>query len=484
MINYKKQTVKRTLSVRIMLSIGFALTLLLFTGGAARNAEACCSCCLFTDHMNEHQDTISTIQDATADAIEAMVNFLYADSPNTFWESMVLPQLRIMTLELSSLITNFPAAFGGMLDGESMQYATQRLESIQGEIARKQIPAVSMCQYATLSKSLEASEVAREETTRVFAMIGTKRHSLNSDFVGADAPTDDITARYNQFRSKYCMSIAGSVDFGGLLEGVCGGVANPDTAGSGPDTVGDGAVDSTVHTSVRKKNRDLDFAQMLGLPKTLNVAIFPGYGPGESRSQIEDIVALGKNLYGTNATIRFPVENLKASNDDQDLERFKLLKLRALQAKRNAAYHSYANYIGMKSATDKADGTELAAKASVENLLIALGIDNSADKGPNDYFNKLGLGLNESSPSYWAQMDILTKKIYQNPSFFVNLYDNPSNVKRQQAALESIELMQERDIHETALRTEMLLSLWLDEEVESYGEDIVENWSTMKAPKK
>lgn len=437
-------------------------------GVSSRDAEACCSCCLVTDHAQEHYDTVDTIMDATSDAIDAIVQFLYANSPNTFWEGMVLPQLRIMTQEISTLNLNFPAAIGGFLDGQTLQEATLRMQKLSAESARRQIPAVSMCQFATLTKSLNATETARLETTRAVARIDMKRNTLNSELLGAESPYDDINVRFDQFSRKYCMDVAGSTDFGGVLKDVCNGVA-----GTGN------------FTQDRKKNRDIDFAQMLGTPSTISASMYPGYGPQESLSQFEDIFALSKNLYGTNTNMRMSVEELKPKADDEkDYLKYKLLDQRNFLAKRSVAQNSFAHYIGLKSATDKADGTELAVKPQLEGLLNALGIDNSANNQINDYFNKAGNGLTESSPSYWAQMEVLTKKAYQNPNFFANLYDNPHNVRRQQTAMKAIELMQERDIHETALRTEMLLSLWLDTELIPQTIKVSNDLSTMKAPKK
>jgi hypothetical protein len=62
------------------------------------------------------------------------------------------------------------------------------------------------------------------------------------------------------------------------------------------------------------------------------------------------------------------------------------------------------------------------------------------------------------NPSYYAQMEILTKKIYQNPEFIINLYDKPANVKRIRAAGQAIKTMQDRDIHEALERRMMLIS--------------------------
>ena len=67
-----------------------------------------------------------------------------------------------------------------------------------------------------------------------------------------------------------------------------------------------------------------------------------------------------------------------------------------------------------------------------------------------------------SNPSYFAQMEVMTKKLFQNPSFYANLYDSEANVDRQRVAMKAIELQQDRDFLESLRRREMLLSVLLN----------------------
>ncbi|MBL8636961.1 MAG: hypothetical protein JNN09_00475, partial [Alphaproteobacteria bacterium] len=50
--------------------------------------------------------------------------------------------------------------------------------------------------------------------------------------------------------------------------------------------------------------------------------------------------------------------------------------------------------------------------------------------------------------------------------------DNPANVQRQYASLQAFGLMQQRDIFETILRSEMLLSLIVEMEVSKFQDDV------------
>jgi len=59
-------------------------------------------------------------------------------------------------------------------------------------------------------------------------------------------------------------------------------------------------------------------------------------------------------------------------------------------------------------------------------------------------------------------MEVLTKKIHQNPVFFTELYDKPANVMRKQVAMQAVELMQKRDMYRSLLRSEAVFSVMLE----------------------
>ena len=139
------------------------------------------------------------------------------------------------------------------------------------------------------------------------------------------------------------------------------------------------------------------------------------------------------------------------------------MALRSVAAKRSVAENSYNAIVGMKSA-----GTS----------------DAKNDGGPNtgeflgSVLKELGVPDNEiyvligEQPSYYAQLEILAKKIYQNPDFYSNLYDKPANVKRKSVALKAIELMLDRAIFESQLRQEMAMSVLLSSRLRPNFRDV------------
>jgi len=68
----------------------------------------------------------------------------------------------------------------------------------------------------------------------------------------------------------------------------------------------------------------------------------------------------------------------------------------------------------------------------------------------------------KGAPSYNAQMEILTKKIYQWPNFYSDLYDKPVNIDRKDTSIQAIALMQKRDMYRSQLRSEANMAIWLE----------------------
>jgi len=75
------------------------------------------------------------------------------------------------------------------------------------------------------------------------------------------------------------------------------------------------------------------------------------------------------------------------------------------------------------------------------------------------------------NPSYWAQMDVLTKKMYQDPKFYTNLYDKPANVSRMNASMQAIGLMHYRDRYNSQLRQELLISQMVESRLKDMSLD-------------
>ena len=172
----------------------------------------------------------------------------------------------------------------------------------------------------------------------------------------------------------------------------------------------------------------------------------------------EEIMALANNLYGHEVFIRPPSKSLQTQSGVRISNMQKLyLDMRSVLAKRSVAENSFNAITAMK--TSGAPGSH----DYLVELVKQLGV-------PAADVDKL-LGPN---PSYNAQMEVLTKKIFQNPDFYTNLYDTPANVDRKGVAIQAIALMQKFDLYKSYLRNEANLSVLLELSVQDL-QDEVEN---------
>ena len=164
----------------------------------------------------------------------------------------------------------------------------------------------------------------------------------------------------------------------------------------------------------------------------------------------EDVFALASNLFAHEVLPRIKDTALSVPQTRRERGDNVYLDLRSIAAKSSVAQNSFAAIAGMKSS-----GTPHVASEGVQpflyNVVNELGIDDA------EVQEILGV-----RPSYFAQMEVLTKKLYQNPNFYTDLYDKPTNVDRKEAALQAIGLMQDRDIYRSLLRSEAILSVLLE----------------------
>jgi hypothetical protein len=161
----------------------------------------------------------------------------------------------------------------------------------------------------------------------------------------------------------------------------------------------------------------------------------------------EDIIALARNLYWPEAL------NIFSARKDLAENFMPFMSIRRLNAIAGVAHNSFAHIIGLKAASSNNLGPDSGA-AYMKSMMLDLGISAT------EVDQLLG-----ENPSYYAQMEVLTKKIYQDPNFYTNLYDKPANVDRIGASMEALKLMQGRDHFEASLRKEMLLSMMVEHEL-------------------
>ncbi len=336
-----------------------------------------------------------------------------------FWEIKLLPALMLMTEQLTVAAMHQVQIIGTFFDAKH-QLETQRLfQQLAAQAHKDYHPSEGMCTFGTGMRSLAASDRNTEFTAEVLSARALARQTRQGDVASSPAGADR-RSRFAQFIKTYC----NPTDNAGTLSALCGQGGKPN-----------------------RRNRDINFTATLDLPITLEVDMTKGADGGSAdTNDAEDLFALASNLYGHEVPPIVPKIAISLDKNNMPSEGANLLSdVRAIIAKRSVAYNSFAALAAQKAMGEKEVQPYLYA------LLKEMGVPEE------DIESMLG-----ERPSYYAQMEVLTKKIYQNPNFYTDLYDKPANVKRKEVAMQAIDLMQKRDMFRSLLRAEANLSVILE----------------------
>lgn len=355
---------------------------------------------------------------------------------STFFTAEVLPALMMMTEQMSAIGMHQVFIFGTFLDAKQ-QLETQRLfQELQFEAQRDYQPSDEFCWLGTNVRSLAASEAIGRHNAAALNSIQLKRQLGTAGNGAAESRDLEKANRWEKFRAVYC-----DVDDNNRIDGM---------AGTGLQLVCTGGP--------KRVNNDIDYTRMIEEPRTFDVA----FDDTELTPDEEDIIALNNNLYGHDVLTREADDQYLKENKYQHL----YLALRSVAAKRSVAQNTFNSIVALKSAGS--DGTEGApnTRQFLAAVLVELGL------GTGEAVELIGL-----QPSYYAQLEILAKKIYQNPDFYAGLYDSPANIERKSVALKAIELMLDRAIYESQLRQEMATSVLLSAKLHPAIKEVNRNLS-------
>lgn len=209
-------------------------------------------------------------------------------------------------------------------------------------------------------------------------------------------------------------------------------------------------------------NKDIDYFRTIGRPTSLDFDV----NTAAASSDETDIFALQSNLYAHQLPDTLQNSTMKGTEQNKDTGEQKFMDMRSIAAKRSVAQNSYSEIAAMKA---KGQTTVALTATYLRAALLEMGI-SAADAAK----------LIGENPSYYAQMEILTKRIFQRPEFFVDLYDKPANIERKSVALQAISVMQRRDIFKSQLRLESMISLLLELDAEKEQEAVQNEGSAIK----
>jgi len=417
--------------------------------GLTTSAYAGCGCT--GSNPADCQGAAQMVQQHHISTRENIMNFLATKfnqhrnwMVNTFFKNQILPALQKMTAQLSAVAAHQVFIVGTFFDAEN-QLETQRVfQELQVAAHKDYQPSEDFCWFGTGVRSLAPTEARGELNTEALNAIQMSRQLGNANTSGGVKPDQDKDSRWEAFVDKYC----DPKDNNWL----------PDVTGTGLTLVCNSGGNSD------RINIDVDYTRLIDGPRTLDVTFDNG---GASTADEEDVLALSSNLYGHDVLNRNLNAEYLRSRSYQPL----YMALRAVAAKRNVAQNSYNALVGLKAAgsSDVSDGADAPkTREFLAAIVKELGVTDA-----NEVYKIIG-----ENPSYYAQLELLAKKIYQNPDFYANLYDKPANVKRKSVALKAIDLMLDRAIYESQLRQEMAMSVLLSAKLKPLFNEVNEDLST------
>ncbi len=354
----------------------------------------------------------------------------------TFFVAEVLPALMMFTEQMSAVGMHQVFIFGTFLDAKQ-QLETQRLfQELQFEAQRDYQPSEEFCWFGTNVRSLAASESLGKYAGAALNAIEMERQLGTAGNGAAESRDQEKANRWEKFMLVYCDADDNNRMLnrpGTGLQLVCG---------PGPKRV----------------NNDIDYTRMIEDPRTFNIT----FDDGALSEDEEDIIAMSNNLYGHDVLTR------QADNEYLKEEKYQhlYLALRSVAAKRSVAQNSFNSIVALKSAGSIGTIADPHTRDFLAAVMMELGMNAE----------EAGVFIGER-PSYYAQLEILAKKIYQNPDFYAGLYDSPANVARKGVAMKAIELMLDRAIFESQLRQEMATSVLLSAKLRPAVREVNKNLS-------
>ena len=344
--------------------------------------------------------------------------------------------LQMMAQQISAVAMQQTMIIGTFFDADEQLDAQPNLEALKAQAHKDYHPSAQMCQFGSFMKSIAHSEERGAVTHRALHENLTHRYLNKTNNAAAGGEAGDVYGRFAVFKKHYC----DPNDHGELLKAICAQ-----------------ATDDPARPAAEREriNKDIDYVRTVGAPLTLDI----DFTNTALSTDEQDVIELGKNLYwpvalGAEASA-LSAENVK--NTPALAEAY--ADTRQTIARHILAHNSYLTQVAMKTASDGALGVQ-SGPAYMKALLVDFGL------GAGDIEDILG-----KNPSYWAQMDVLTKKIYQDPNFYTNLYDKPANVERMNAAMQAIGLMHYRDRYNSQLRQELLISQMIETRLQEMTTD-------------
>lgn len=335
-----------------------------------------------------------------------------------FWMKQLKPEIEKATDDIRNALTHSSTSQSSIVDAQSSASTLLSRQELVADTVRDASSSESLCRLQSLSRSLGAADAWVNYKHLELAQKSIDRETTKAGQSSAEGSTQDMLDRYTKFKGKFC-------DIKAYAEGFsfCSQAADYLT------------------------NLDIDYTRLVDTKSTITEA------------EDEAVVPMMNNLFSSRT---FNPVKFSATGDNTNSQDV-LMEQRALIAKRSVAENTFQAIVARRSENKGSGGNISASMENIKALLKTMGITD--DSEVVNYLTK--------NPSYNAQMEVLTKRAYQDEGFYKNLMDNPTNLSRQYAAMQSFGLMQQRDIYDSIQRSEVLLSLIVEMELEKYQDRVV-----------
>lgn len=403
---------------------------------------------------------------------QRLENFVAQD----VWAQSVLPVFMDMATEFT-MVAMYQAMIVGMFIDAENQLNTQRLlQEMQAKTHKRYQPSIGMCEFGSVSKSLGATEIRSEAFAVILSKRSIDRQMGMGTTAGAEGGQFDKKNRILHFGQVFCneKDRSSAIEYNRVGLGAGLPTLPLPSVVTGLTTVcaatnWDTGFDADERARL---NMDIDYFSLMDQPWTLKIDFtnnrILNTGAGIRNEDEEHVLAMNSNLFGHELFPRIPA-NILQNKPQEAISPIQtvFMDMRAIIAKRSVAENSFYSIAALKSEgfrrEDPATGdpTEPSARPYMEHIMEDLGVPTA------EVATLFG-----DNPSYFAQMEILTKKLYQNPNFYTNLYDKPANVERKTVAIQAVKLMQKFDMLRSFLRNEATVSVLLEVAIVALQDEI------------
>lgn len=349
---------------------------------------------------------------------------------DAFYSCPVEKSFKSLTDEIRNILVFQATAIGSFIDASILNNTLRDLEVVSSDTLKSYTPSDQICRFGTLSRSLAQSESKVDTNRMQLSEIGLAKNLGKFSSASASGRGSEFESRLMIFAERVC----DLKDNNNGLDKLCP-IATPS---------------KDVYL-----NRDIDYTRLLGNGVTINADMTDANGTQDETN----LVTLSHFLYGhRQPTKRTSQTTLTESSGSLGM----YTDYRSVVARRAAAQNSFNTFAAMNMAGS--GGSDV----YMRQVLAQIGISASdAD---------IYLGAKNTDPavksSYNAQMNVLTKQIFQNPAFYANLMESTVNVKRTSASLQGLGLMQARDTYKSMTRSEMLLAILVELEARKISNNI------------